>query len=100
MSKPRTRHILAAITAVALVTSFGAAGVVSAEPANETDRIGGYVYDVGVLRTSGLLKTVFGAVIWVPAYPLAIASEQRSTVTERLVTEPAKDTFTRPLGEF
>ena len=76
------------------------AGSAHAEPANDADRVGGYVYDVGILRTTGLLKVVIGSVLWLPAYPMAIASEQRKIVTERLVTEPAHDTFKRPLGDF
>lgn len=91
---------LATAGIVAVAASVAAPGISRAEPANDADRIGGYVYDVGVLRPAGILKTVFGAVFWIPAYPLALGSEQRSSVTERLVTEPAKDTFTRPLGEF
>lgn len=76
------------------------AGSAHAGPANDADRVGGYVYDVGILRTTGLLKVVIGSVLWLPAYPMAIASEQKRTVTERLVTEPAHDTFERPLGDF
>lgn len=96
-TRGRSPKRIAAIVATGICVVAGSA---QAEPANDTDRVGGYVYDIGVLRTTGLLKTVIGSVLWVPAYPMAIASEQGRVVTERLVTEPARDTFKRPLGEF
>ncbi len=86
--------------ALAAATCVLFAGSAAAEPQNEADRIGGIVYDVGVLRTTGLLKLVIGSALWVPAYPMSLGSEQNPQVTESLVTEPARDTFQRPLGDF
>jgi hypothetical protein len=105
MSMGKSRRIIGTITIATAVACLGNALPVSAEDvsavgANEADRWGGTAYDLGLLRTTGLLKTVIGAVLWVPAYPLAIGSDQRESVSERLVVEPARDTFTRPLGEF
>jgi hypothetical protein len=101
----RFRSTLAVIAMLfALAISFAVPGAVSAEPTSVpesgVDRVGGYVYDVAILRTTGVLKTAIGAAFLIPAYPISLASEQNASIVERLVTEPAKDTFTRPIGDF
>lgn len=97
---PTLTSTLASIAAASTLAVFAAPAGAQAEPRNDADRVGGAVYDVCVLRPASLLKTVFGAVFLVPSYPLSLGSAQRSRIVEILVTDPAKDTFTRPIGDF
>jgi hypothetical protein len=43
---------------------------------------------------------VFGSVVFVAALPFAAASGSIKATAHTLVVDPAKATFTRPLGDF
>ena len=88
--------------AVALVIGLAIlpTGSAVAEPANETDRIGGYVFDSLILRPSGLVLLVFGSVFAIPSYPLSMIDGTQDVVLERCVLDPYEFTFTRPIGDF
>jgi hypothetical protein len=90
-------------------------------PAAVSDRpsVGAKIFDVAILRTSGFVATILGAVFFVPAAMLATgaffvpstimffesgdrarAKENLDAAWEHFVVVPAEDTFKRPLGEF
>ena len=58
------------------------------------------VGDVVLARPGCFLATVFGSVIFVAALPFAAASGSVKATAHTLVVDPAKATFTRPLGDF
>jgi hypothetical protein len=58
------------------------------------------VGDVVIGRPGCFLATVFGSVIFVVALPIAATSGTIKQTAHTLVIEPAKATFTRPLGDF
>ena len=58
------------------------------------------LYDTIVLRPVGIVATVVGSVFWLISLPFSAAGDNVDTATEKLVKEPAKYTFDRPLGEF
>jgi hypothetical protein len=97
----RVGRFFVAVSTTAGLLCLVASGAARAEqPSNDVDRVGGYVFDVALLRTTGLVQTVIGAVILVPAYLLSLGSGQSGTIVERCVAEPARYTFERKLGDF
>jgi hypothetical protein len=58
------------------------------------------VGDVALGRPGCFLATVFGSVVFVVALPFAAASGSVKSTADVLVVQPAKATFTRPLGDF
>lgn len=56
------------------------------------------VADVLILRPIGFLATVLGAVLYVVALPISLPTRSADVVGEKLVVNPAKYTFVRPVG--
>jgi hypothetical protein len=56
--------------------------------------------DVLIVRPLTLVGAVLGTVLFVVALPFSIPSGSVETTAEKLIMEPFKFTFTRPLGEF
>ena len=58
------------------------------------------IVDVVIARPACLAATVVGGAYFVISLPFALASKRVGWAAEALVTQPAKATFTRPLGDF
>ena len=58
------------------------------------------ILDALLLRPLGLAKTAVGAGVFVASLPFTVFSGSVSDAARKLVIEPAKDTFGRPLGEL
>jgi hypothetical protein len=56
--------------------------------------------DVLVVRPISLVASAVGVVIFVVALPVSIPSGSVEKVGERLVVDPFKYTFVRPIGNF
>lgn len=57
-------------------------------------------FDVLLVRPLGLVSTVAGAGLFVVSLPFSVLGMNTGEAAVRLVGEPAKFTFVRPLGEF
>jgi hypothetical protein len=58
------------------------------------------VVDVALARPATFALTIVGSVLFVISLPVAATSGCVSKAGKALVVAPAKDTFTRPLGDF
>lgn len=58
------------------------------------------IADVVIARPACLAATVVGSAFFVLSLPFALASKRVGWAAETLVRQPAKATFTRPLGDF
>ena len=56
--------------------------------------------DVAVARPVSFALTIVGSVLFVVSLPVAATSGCVGKAAHTLVAAPAKDTFTRPLGDF
>ena len=54
--------------------------------------------DVIVLRPFGIAATVLGAAVFVVSLPFTLPTRSVDKAAQRLVVDPAKFTFARPLG--
>ena len=58
------------------------------------------MYDAVVLRPLGFVQVVVGAVLLVPAYPVALLVDGDEDVWRACVGDPVERTFRRPLGRL
>ena len=90
------RHSAILVLAVALLAP------VSAQAETDLAFYAGAAFDVAVLRPLGLLTTVVGAGLFVPA-ALLTAPNGLDGIQEawrNFVVEPAESVYKRPLGDF
>ena len=55
--------------------------------------------DLFFLRPIGIAATVVGSVVWFVALPFTLPTKSEKKAAEKLVVDPAKYTFARPLGQ-
>ncbi len=92
------RKSLAAILAAALIA---ASPVASASNVRYGDPSYGAMFVDGfVARPLGLGATVVGTAIWIVTLPFSALGGNVSEATDKLIVEPARFTFVRPLGEL
>lgn len=106
------RHTLAAISiGMLLAVSSGTAAADSSYRANTDFRTQGdptgpeMVVDLVAVRPLGLVATVGGVAAWIVSLPFTalaagVSGNDFSNTTKQLVTEPARYTFRRPVGDF
>ena len=58
------------------------------------------VADVALVRPGCFVTTVLGSAVFIVALPIAVISRSVKQTADTLVVQPAKATFTRPLGDF
>ncbi|MBW1735078.1 MAG: hypothetical protein JRJ09_08115 [Deltaproteobacteria bacterium] len=99
LKKTRKR---AAVLVIAAMAFFHCTATVSAEQyVDNLDEKGGYMAgDLLVIRPLGILATAAGSIIYVLSLPFSVAGGNEEEARQKLVIEPAKYTFTRPLGEL
>ena len=93
-------------SAAALLMALLAATVPARADDAELDRVeqpphfGLRAYDLMLLRPLGFVQLAVGAVALVPSYPIAWFVGGQEDVVEACVTDPARRTFARPLGQL
>lgn len=70
------------------------------ESADETPGAGAMAFDLIVVRPLGLVGTVLGTGLFVLQLPFAAIQGEFADPARRFVVEPARYTFTRPLGHM
>ena len=58
------------------------------------------VADVALVRPGCFVTTVLGSAVFIVALPIAVISRSVKQTADTLVVQPAKATFTRPIGDF
>jgi hypothetical protein len=53
-----------------------------------------------LLRPSGVLATMLGTVVFVVTLPFSIPTKSVDKAAQKLIVDPAKYTFVRPLGQI
>ena len=97
MMKTLRRSLVLALVVALLVTPVAASTeAMSAYDVSDASIAGDFLLG----RPLGLLATVLGSVLFVTSLPLSALGGNVSQAAHLLVTEPAKFTFSRPLGQF
>lgn len=61
---------------------------------------GAMVFDALMLRPLGAVATVFGTAVWVVSLPVTIVSGDVGNAGSKLIADPLRYTFKRPLGDI
>jgi hypothetical protein len=91
----KTKLVITVLCVLALLLSTSA----PAYAVGDTDAASVAV-DVLVARPATFALTVIGSVLFVVSLPFSAGSGCLDKAANTLVKAPAKDTFTRPLGDF
>ena len=83
---------------IVCVTVIGL-GSINAGHASEGDPLD-IVADVALVRPGCFVATVLGSAVFIVALPIAVISRSVKQTADTLVVQPAKATFTRPIGDF
>lgn len=94
--KPMVIALIIAFATVSLATnSFAQATMTGGAISTEE-----MVADALVVRPLGIIATILGAGLFVISLPFSLLGHNVSEAGSKLVVDPAKFTFVRPLGEF
>lgn len=100
MGTVKKRSLVFLIAAVLLIT-WAASPVLAKRKQSITgeDRNAvSMMFDLVVLRPLGLVATVVGTAFFVVSLPFSVLGGNTGEAAKKLVVEPAKYTFSRPLG--
>lgn len=61
---------------------------------------GEMLIDITFLRPLGFAATVLGTVAFVVSLPVTLITQQTDKAAQKLIVDPGKYTFVRPLGEI
>lgn len=95
MGDMRTKLFTTVLCVLALLLSTVTPGYASEDTGATSVAV-----DVVVARPVSLALTIVGSVLFVVSLPVAAASHTIDKTAHTLVVAPAKDTFTRPLGDL
>lgn len=92
----------------ALVVLVVALGLIAANPAmavddyasNDAPSAGAMAVDAVIVRPLSLVATVLGTGVFLLALPFSLSGMNTGKADQRLVVEPLRYTFQRPLGDF
>lgn len=90
--------LLGAVAAALLATSPLASAADSAR--YDDASFGTMVVDAAVARPLGLGATVVGTAAWIVTLPFSALGGNVRAAAQKLIVEPARFTFVRPLGEL
>jgi hypothetical protein len=83
-----------------LVIPFGSSAMAQEYFEVEEPGGGAMMFDFFVVRPVGIVATAVGTVAFVISWPFSALGGNAGTAGQKLVSEPAAYTFSRPLGEF
>lgn len=95
MALKRTVAFLLAAVMLSLAALPAGAATMEEEPSSTA-----IVFDVLITRPLGIVATVVGAAVFIVGLPFTIPTRSVGITAEKLVAEPLKFTFRRPVGEM
>ena len=96
----KMKKLLAVLSISALVFFHFAPMAQAKDYLDDLDEKGGYMIgDLMVIRPLGIVATAVGSIAYIISLPFSLAGGNEEEARQKLVIEPAKYTFTRPLGE-
>jgi hypothetical protein len=94
------RKLLAILTVVAVAVTFMAPPVLagSGDAAIDEASADMMIFDLVFLRPAGLVAVVGGSVVFILSLPFSALGGNVGEAADKLVADPARYTFVRPLG--
>ena len=100
MNKIGKRSVILLLITAMIFIPFGTSAI--AQSKNMDNDISGEAMaaDLIVIRPLGIVASVLGTAVFIVSLPFSALGGNTKTACRKLVQDPAKFTFTRPLGEF
>ena len=100
MPKFAGKSIVVMLVAALVLIPFGSAAMAQDGRAETEKTTGKMALDLLLVRPAGILATLFGSAVFIIGIPFSALGGNTRDTYEKLVVEPAKYTFKRPLGDL
>jgi len=100
MKKIINQCIIFPVIVTLIVIPFGSSALAQEYFESREPEGGEMIYDTLVIRPVGMIATAVGSIIFVISLPFSALTDSVDDAKEKLVKDPYRFTFKRPLGEF
>ncbi len=100
MQRTLKPSIIVLVIALMLVVPFGSTALAQNSDEDKQLTVGKMVVDALIVRPLGIAATIIGTALFVVSLPFSALGGNTKAAYERLIVDPAKFTFKRPLGDF
>lgn len=100
MFKIAKKTLVLVMVASLLTIPFGSTVMAQEYFESEDPSGGAMLFDFLVVRPVGIVATALGSVAFVLSWPFSALGDNSDVASQKLVKEPARYTFVRPLGDF
>jgi hypothetical protein len=94
------RFMILLLVAAMVFIPFGTSALAQSKTMDNDVSPEAMAADFFVVRPLGIVASVLGTAVFIVSLPFSALGGNTKTACRKLVQEPAKFTFTRPLGEF
>ena len=96
-----TKKACVFLVAAVLLITWAASPVLAAEQTMRVEEAsaGSMIFDLVFLRPLGIVATGMGIVLFTVTIPFSVMGGNTGEAAQKLVKDPAKFTFVRPLGQ-
>jgi len=100
MHKIRKQSMILLLIAAMIFIPFGTSALAQSKTMDNNASAEAMTADLLVIRPLGIVATVVGSAIFIVSLPFSALGGNTKTACWKLVQDPAKFTFKRPLGDF
>jgi len=100
MHKITKRSMVFFLIAALVFIPFTTSALAQSETVTQDNSAGAMTIDLLLVRPVGIVSCVLGAAVFVVAIPFSLLGGNTGESAKKLIAEPAKFTFNRPLGDF
>jgi len=100
MHKIRKQSMILLLIAAMIFIPFGTSALAQSNTMDNNASAEAMTADLLVIRPLGIVATVVGSAIFIVSLPFSALGGNTKTACRKLVQDPAKFTFKRPLGDF
>jgi hypothetical protein len=94
------RSIILLLIAAMIFIPFGTSALAQSKDLDNKITAEAMVADILVVRPLGIVASVVGTAIFIVSLPFSALGGNTKIACQKLVEDPAKFTFKRPLGDF
>ncbi len=100
MNRLLNRSVILVLVFALIAVPFGTTAFARGEEEDKDITAGKMAVDAVIIRPLGIIATVLGVAFFVVSLPFSALGGNTKEAADRLVKDPAKFTFTRPLGDL
>lgn len=100
MQKIAKKTMIVLLVTSLVILPFGTAAMAGTQQMDEETTAGAMAADLVFVRPLGIVATVLGCALFVVSLPFSALGSNTVEASQKLVKDPAKFTFKRPLGDF